>query len=386
MADKNSDKIFKNTIRNEAYEFLKNEGFKFYDHSRSVAQMTIHTPIATKGNSQDLSKKYNDGYFSNIYSSDKLLELYGFTHHDLMPAIKLISPEETKKLKEDFLVHCYKKYPEYQKSLLGHYSNFKVVLEHEITKEDFFFYTIDLLANTKKEKAQTLAKFPIGLIDVTAISLNKIESYLKTNGFTEEEFDKYILSFIKARKNQLKDPKKAEHVKDYLIGKYQDDKLMTYCEFFPFLKSLYTLPPVDFIYNKESLSTVIIIECKKMKDSFLLSGWDTEDYQGSLKHIVKAFVEKYDLSKGYCNEFDKSQKIEEIIFLHDNAEFNKQIFEQAVTKYFRYMNEHVDTIKKRSITSNDVLDYFNNWLPKETLYNKLLNDMPNKDTVVKKKI
>lgn len=386
MADKESDKNFKNTIRNEAYDFLKAKGFNFYDHTRTVSQMTIHTPITTLGKYQDLTKSITDGYFDSIYSAEKLLNSYGFTYNDLMPSFKLISIEEQTKLKEDFFVHCYSKYPEHQKSLLGHYLYFKVQPETEVKIDDFFFYTIDLIAKTKKEKAQTIAKFPVGVIEVNTIALDKIEHYLKDSGFTKDEFDKYMLSFIKARKNQLKYPQKAEYVKDYLIGKYTDEQLQPYCEFFPLLKSLFELPPADFIQNKETLSTVIIVESKKMKDSFELSGWMADDYQASLKHIVKALVEKYNLSKGYCNEYDKSQKIEQLIFLHDNPEFNKEIFETDVKKYFTYMKQHVDTIKQRGINADHVLNYFNTWLPKETLYNKLIHDMPNKEVVTKKKI
>ena len=384
MADKESDKIFKNTIRNEAYDFLKNKNLKFYSHSNSIAQMTYYTPIATFETSAELKKVMTSGYFENAYNAEKLLHAYSYYNHDLMPNFKLVSIEDQKRFKEEFFIHSYNKYPEYQKLLLANYTKFKVIDTTE--NEDHFFNIIDLVAKTKKEKAQTLAKFPISSTPITIISLEKIQTYLRDNDFTKEEIDKFLLSYLKARKNQLKDARTAEYAKEFLINKYNDEQLQPYCDFFPFLKSLFELPPVDFIRNQENLSTVIIVECKKMKDSFLLSGWNVDNYQTSLKPIIKALCTKYNLSKGYSTEFDKSQIIEQIIFLHDNPEFTKKVFEEDVTKFFTYMHQNVDTNTKKTITSDDVLYYFNTWLVNENLYNKLSTDIPNKDSVAKKKI
>lgn len=376
-----TEKIVKDAIRTEVWNYLKEKQLTIYVKKVRNGQHSFNLLYAIENNSNmyEKMKEHRDGYITSCNDLHTFLHSFSsYTDCIYLPNC-LLEVQKEQELHLDFFKHCCEKLPTYQKKLLGNYLIFKK--DPQFSKETFLFHLIDFLTPIPKERLKILSQFPITTLDINLIPLSSIERYWINNGLNDTQVDKALISYLKTRQNQLKISNVGCLTRDYLISKYHNniEKLKPYFDFFDILKARYEIPKSDFILNKEKFSTIITVSCKKMKTSFLLNNWEPNDYSIALIPILKAFKSYFKLSSVYVIERDKAEKIEQINFLHDNENFNKNVFENNLVEYFHFLYEN--PIAVIDLDANNILQ----WLSKKDLHKELLTmEVSNKPSSILK--
>lgn len=368
MSQKKPEQIFAEDIQTEGWNYFKNQGFDFYIKTQSGYVTTYH-PYITKDRTEldAYFKAHNSsGYLEKCYDLEKIITCYSRTRSSQILPTNILEEKQNQTLHLEFFKHCYNSMPQHQKMLLGNYLSF--YKDKSLSREEFLFQLVDYLTSSAiKEKTSTLLKFPLSELSLQALSVASIETYLVNNQATKQEVDKFLLSYFKARKNQLKDAKMGTKMRDYLLSKYShhSEELQLYKTFFPILSAAFDIPTAHFVLNNEPLSTTIIVSAKKMKTSFLLDNWEADHYATILQVLAKGFKTHYNLDRIFIDEIDRTDKSYDITFFHNNPEFNKVIFEQDTIEYFQFLYDQKLEYKQVNI------EHFSNWISKKLLHNTL---------------
>lgn len=367
---KDKDEEFKSAFINEQYDFFTAKNMRFYiiDHHKGP------TYIAMTPKQQDDLKVMRQTYSSSSLSIHSCYGKNDYLDKMRYRTEKYISCTDINDRSNlEFFTFFYNKHPEFRKTLLKEFYYYMVEGDNQESKLFNVTESLNLNSN-KKQLASFIVSFPVSSWELSTIKIEKLTSYLEQKGFTSEETDKTLFSFLKSRKAQLKSPYSGNYIKDFLLERhnYQEEKLKDYFDFFPILHAHFEKPTIDFIVEYSKYDFNVFINFEKLKKSFLIDKWDVLDYQENVPIILNAIKKQHNLVHALINSEDKSDKSADILVLYNNESYSKEKFIKTFTAIFTYLQEQPDY----KVTSENIAI----WIQQKELTEKIDKEFPLKET------
>lgn len=269
-----------------------------------------------------------------------------------------------------YYIDFYKNHPQYQKELLNNYSQLA-----RNTINNSYGEFIDSVCNDKKSIIKVFATIPLKQWDVTSLNMKKFDDFIISKGFTEEENNKFLLSFLKARKSYMKDPKYGPIVRDFLLNKYNRDEILLtpYFEFCDFVKDVFIEKAPEFFDESYELSTIVKVSLRKMVTHFCIKGYDTHNYNNILTCLTYAFSQKFKVGAEYVMH-NKGSELSTITITHNNPEINKQFVKSKIMNFCNYLKKDPEfKIDVKTINLWFAEDELRNILPEPIAIKKKIN-------------
>lgn len=390
---------FFETLYNAQYDFFERKGLNFFlsevrnsNYSYVSSSFTMYIADTIEAVQQSTKVQSKAQHFP-ITSKEDFVKL-SLEHRNRYHLFPEMSPALNKTIPLEFFNYFYKTYPKEQKDLVKEFYSFFP----DDQRYDFPFWknlitTLEYLKNnginnedhsskgsnnfTKKDIAQFIHNFSISNFTASDSTPEQLSSMLEDNDFSKEEINSIFLKFYKPRLNQIKDPKFAPKLRDYLLKRfdYKEENLKQYFSFFPFLESHFKVSSISVFEETAPHSVTTIINYKKMVKAFSLDGWDISLYKNSFLQFLGGLKIYHKLGKHFISTESRALGTDRITIFYDNEAFNKTIFENFVTEFYHslYDNPNV-TVNK---------EFVNSWFSKRTLEQSLKED---KEIVKKKKI
>ncbi len=345
--------------KNEEIDFLSEKGWKFFLLTKKSSR-----PYQSDQKTLYIQKSIEDVQIKQETSSFGASYLPNPTVQELTDKSEIAQHirygHDKADLAEEYFYIFYNKYPKYRK---------------EILKESYCYFNIKIgknlptfLAKTSKnydEAANNLLGFPISVLTTTTLDFNILDKKLKSLGGTEEQLLSFWLSFFKARKNQIQNPKISPIVSDFLSSRFEHEQLEHFFPFFTYLEAKHKDVEPDIFDSEYKFTTSTFINLKKMAKVFALDDWSYDNFETALNLFSIGIRTHFKLEESLFSDMNRSKKIFNIGFFHNNENFDQELLKSRIVQLFKSFKVNKTTTK--DLTPN----FFKSWLLQQDLQDKL---------------
>lgn len=365
---------FSDTFINEQYDFLTQKNMKFYiiDINKGPTFVGM-TPKATD-DYKIMKEKFGNSltYINSCYGKSDYVSKVSACKQKY---IRSTDSNDTNNI--EFFAHFYNKYPDFRKILLKEFWNYIPEFENQQSR---IFNMMEYLGvdKNKKQLASFIVSFPISALEAHTVKMQDLVLYLENKSFTNEEIDKTLFSFLKSRKNQLKDPYVGLAIKEFLLERnnYNENQVSQYFEFFPILKAHFEKPKIDYVIQKSQYNFNVCVSFDKLKKSFLIDKWETSDYEQHMPTILCAIEKQYKLVEAKVNNTNKTAKTADLLILHNDENYSIHNFTNTLTEVFSYLRDDPNY----KVTTENILIF----LHQKELTKKINKEFPIQENSIKK--
>lgn len=356
--------------KNEEIDFILNKNLKFFlikkESNSRYARESINIQVVS-----DRNELIFDNGLVNTSVYSKIKEIKELS--DKNEIIQNIGyGYSNRELSEEFFYVFYKKYPKYRKELLGNgYSYFNINIKKDLNR------FLEKTSENYNEAEKNLLDYPISVLTVQGFDFENLEKKLKSMGGNEDNLYSFWLKFFKARKNQISNPSIAPEVADFLISRFEYEKLEKFFPFFSFLQAKYQEVEPDIFDGDHEYATSVFINLKKMSKVFGLDGWSYDKFEIGLKNYMLALKKYYGLEEALFADISRAKKLFSISFFHNNEKFTKELLKGRIVQLF-------NSLKSSNKQATDLTESFlNSWIAKQELQEKLSEKSENKNKRLK---
>lgn len=309
-------------------------------------------------------EKPND--LKTIFSEVEFIKLTCNSEYYTIPVIS--SDNKLKDFDFDFFIDYYKKSSnDIKKQLLEKFDFYSGTFIQN-TYQKF----CDEIVHTNEERIALIKSFPITTLKIYNLDLSKLCDYLASYKIEENVIDTFLLNFLKARKNQIKQEGVGLEIKQFLQDKYDLPQLEKYFPFFNLLKADYEEVDIDVFENNHKYTTSSFLNIKSLIQKFSIEKWDSRKYKNHLDALCEGLVKHCKLNNFLVEDYDNMKQIIKISFFHNEDNFNLEMLKTHIIEYFQFLKINPDTVAHK--------DNIASWIMKNSLEQKLTDE----ETTVKK--
>lgn len=195
------------------------------------------------------------------------------------------------------------------------------------------------IAPTYEDVFKIIKCWSVGDWSIATVPLEGIDKILKDRKCPEDVANDFWIKFLKDRKAQLKDVKNGPMVRNFLLQKYDDneEKLQPFFEFFPILATVFQELPADVFEELPPITNSVIINTKKMRQTFLVDGFKEDSYKHNTEKFGKAFKDYFELDHFEFVFYDTTNRMYQLNFHHNNPKITDDKIKQYIVDFYRQL-------------------------------------------------